>query len=130
MKPVFVDDEKQVWTIDNPDAVKDFYGDHVTVTATEDASAKSVHIDIDRQRKVGPLRRSEARRDSPRRAISGSVVSVPLAGPVSSRASGEGWIERNRPENPWHEQFGTEKSLPKAIGPKKWTGMSISLSPA
>ena len=46
MKPVFVDDsKKEVWSIDNPDAVKDFYGDHVTVTATADASAKSVHID-------------------------------------------------------------------------------------
>ena len=46
MKPVFVDDaKKQVWTIDNPDAVKDYYGDKVTVTATSDASAKSVHID-------------------------------------------------------------------------------------
>jgi hypothetical protein len=45
MKPVFVDDKKQVWSIDNPDAVKDFYGDKVTVTASEDASAKSVHID-------------------------------------------------------------------------------------
>jgi hypothetical protein len=45
-KPVFVDDaKKQVWVIDNPDAVKSFYGDHVTVTATADSSAKSVHID-------------------------------------------------------------------------------------
>jgi hypothetical protein len=45
MKPVFVDADKQVWAIDNPDAVKAFYGEHVTVTATEDASNKSVHID-------------------------------------------------------------------------------------
>ncbi|MFZ1938960.1 MAG: hypothetical protein WBA18_16915 [Terracidiphilus sp.] len=46
MKPVFVDDaKKQVWSIDNPDAVKSFYGDHVTVTAIADASAKRVHID-------------------------------------------------------------------------------------
>ena len=46
MKPVFVDDKaKAVWTIDNPDSVKDFYGSHVVVTATADASAKSVHID-------------------------------------------------------------------------------------
>jgi hypothetical protein len=46
MSPVFVDDAKKaVWTIDNPDAVKDFYGEHVVVTATADASAKSVHID-------------------------------------------------------------------------------------
>jgi hypothetical protein len=44
--PVFVDDAKKaVWTIDNPDSVKDFYGDHVTVTATADSGAKSVHID-------------------------------------------------------------------------------------
>jgi hypothetical protein len=43
---VFVDeDKKQVWKIDNPDAVKDFYGDHVTVTATADAGNMSVHID-------------------------------------------------------------------------------------
>jgi len=35
MAPVFVDEAKKaVWTIDNPDAVKGFYGDHVTVTAT------------------------------------------------------------------------------------------------
>ena len=40
MKP-----RKAVWTIDNPDAVKDFYGDHVTVTATADEAKKSVHID-------------------------------------------------------------------------------------
>jgi hypothetical protein len=46
MTPVFVDEaKKEVWTIDNPDAVKNFYGDHVTVTATADADKKSVHID-------------------------------------------------------------------------------------
>ncbi len=46
MSPVFVDEaQKAVWTIDNPDAVKNFYGDHVTVTATADATKKSVHID-------------------------------------------------------------------------------------
>jgi hypothetical protein len=44
--PVFVDEaKKQVWTIDNPDAVKNFYGDHVTVKATPDSDKKSVHID-------------------------------------------------------------------------------------
>ena len=44
--PVFVDDaKKEVWTIDNPDAVKDYYGDHVTVSATADDAKKSVHID-------------------------------------------------------------------------------------
>jgi hypothetical protein len=45
MKPVFVDPDKNVWAIDNPDAVKAFYGDHVTVTATEDPSTKSMHIE-------------------------------------------------------------------------------------
>jgi len=46
MAPVFVDEAKKaVWTIYNPDAVKDFYGDHVTVTATADAAKKSVHIE-------------------------------------------------------------------------------------
>ena len=46
MKPVFVDDaKKSVWTIDNPEAVKAFYGDHVTVTATADDATKSVHIE-------------------------------------------------------------------------------------
>jgi hypothetical protein len=44
--PVFVDEaKKEVWTIDNPAAVKAFWGDHVTVTATADAAKKSVHID-------------------------------------------------------------------------------------
>ena len=44
--PVFVDEAKKaVWTIDNPDAVKAFYGDHVTITATTDEAKKSVHID-------------------------------------------------------------------------------------
>jgi hypothetical protein len=46
MKPVFVDAQKQVWSIDNPDAVKsDFYGAKVKVTASEDADAKSMHIE-------------------------------------------------------------------------------------
>ncbi len=46
MAPVFVDEEKKaVWKIDNPDAVKDHYGDHVTVSATTDTDKKSVHID-------------------------------------------------------------------------------------
>ena len=44
--PVFVDEaKKEVWTIDNPDSVKAFYGDHVTVVATADSAKKSVHID-------------------------------------------------------------------------------------
>ncbi len=46
MTPVFVDEgKKQVWAIDNPDAVKSFYGDHVTVKGTADADKKSIHID-------------------------------------------------------------------------------------
>ncbi len=46
MKPVFVDEAKKaVWEIDNPDAVKGFYGDKVTISATADADKKSVHID-------------------------------------------------------------------------------------
>jgi hypothetical protein len=46
MTAVFVDEgKKSVWTIDNPDAVKGFYGDHVTISATPNADKKSVHID-------------------------------------------------------------------------------------
>jgi hypothetical protein len=44
-KPVFVDEaKKQVWAIDNPEAVKDAYGKHVALTVTSDAAAKSVHV--------------------------------------------------------------------------------------
>ena len=45
MKAVFVDSKKRVWAIDNPDFVKNFYGDKVTVSAAENASSKSVHIE-------------------------------------------------------------------------------------
>jgi hypothetical protein len=46
MAPVFVDEAKKaVWAIDNPDAVKAFYGAHVTIMATADKDKKSVHID-------------------------------------------------------------------------------------
>lgn len=46
MKPVFVDSHKQVWSIDNPGAVKSrFYGAKVTVNAREDAANKSMHIE-------------------------------------------------------------------------------------
>ena len=46
MEAVFVDEgKKAVWKIDNPDSVKGFYGDHVTVSATTDTDKKSVHID-------------------------------------------------------------------------------------
>ncbi|AXC13746.1 hypothetical protein ACPOL_4474 [Acidisarcina polymorpha] len=44
-KPVFVDDaKKQVWTIDNPDAVAGHYGHHVAVQGTINADEKSVHV--------------------------------------------------------------------------------------
>lgn len=46
MSPVFVDaKQKAIWTIDNPDAVKGYYGDHVTITGSTNAAKKSVHID-------------------------------------------------------------------------------------
>lgn len=44
-KPVLVDAKKNVWAIDNPDAVTADYGKAVTVMATADESNKSVHID-------------------------------------------------------------------------------------
>lgn len=45
-KPVFVDEgKKAVWKIDNPDAVKDYAGSHVTVSAVVDKENHSVHID-------------------------------------------------------------------------------------
>lgn len=43
-KPVFVDERKQVWSVDNPDMVKKYYGLRVVVTMTQNASARSVHI--------------------------------------------------------------------------------------
>ena len=44
-KPVFVDDaKKQVWAIDNPDAVTGHYGHHVAVQGTVNAADKTVHI--------------------------------------------------------------------------------------
>ncbi len=46
MKPVFVDGKKQVWAIDNPDAVNSsYYGAHVKVKATEDAAQKTMHVE-------------------------------------------------------------------------------------
>lgn len=44
-KPVFVDDvKKQVWAIDNPDAVAGHYGDHVAIQGTVDNKTSTVHI--------------------------------------------------------------------------------------
>lgn len=46
MQPVFVDEkDKAVFKIDNPDAVKSYYGSHVKVTGTIDESAKTVHVE-------------------------------------------------------------------------------------
>jgi hypothetical protein len=46
MAPVFVDEgKKAVWKIDNPDSVKGFYGDHVTISASADKDTQTVHID-------------------------------------------------------------------------------------
>ncbi len=44
-RPVFVDAQKKVWEIENPYAVKDFYGDNVKVVAVENPSGKSIHVD-------------------------------------------------------------------------------------
>ncbi|HET9086714.1 MAG TPA: hypothetical protein VFN53_04270 [Acidobacteriaceae bacterium] len=43
-KPVFVDANKKVWAIDNTDAVQNYYGDHVKLVATEDASNQTIHV--------------------------------------------------------------------------------------
>ncbi len=42
---VFVDSDKKVWAIDNTDSVSNFYGDHVKVVATVDATNNSIHVD-------------------------------------------------------------------------------------
>lgn len=44
-KPVFVDSKNKVWTIDNTDAVQNYYGDKVKVVATVDSTNNSIHID-------------------------------------------------------------------------------------
>ncbi len=45
-KPVFVDDDKKkVWAIDNPEAITDDEGKPVTIMATLDASAMTLHVD-------------------------------------------------------------------------------------
>ena len=44
-KPVFVDDaKKEVYTIDDPDEVKDHYGHHVSVIGKVNESDKTIHI--------------------------------------------------------------------------------------
>ena len=45
-KPVFVDAKKNVWAIDNPDAVPaDVDGKNVKVTMTMDKANKSIHVE-------------------------------------------------------------------------------------
>lgn len=45
-KPVFVDNKKNVWAIDNPDAVPaDMDGKAVRATLTMDTANKSVHVE-------------------------------------------------------------------------------------
>jgi hypothetical protein len=44
-KPVFVDDaKKEVYTIDDPEVVKDHYGHHVNVIGKVDEADKTIHI--------------------------------------------------------------------------------------
>ncbi len=44
-KPVFVDDaKKEVYTIDDPELVKDHYGHHVSVVGKVDEADKTIHI--------------------------------------------------------------------------------------
>ncbi len=42
--PVFVDAQKKVWAIENPEIVKDAYGDNVKVEATVNAAKNSIFI--------------------------------------------------------------------------------------
>jgi hypothetical protein len=44
-KPVFIDTKKQVWAINNTDAVSDYYGEKVHVVATVDSGDHSIHVD-------------------------------------------------------------------------------------
>lgn len=44
-KPVFVDDANQkIYAIDNPDAVKTLYGEHVSIDTNGGAAASSIYI--------------------------------------------------------------------------------------
>ena len=43
--PVFVDAQKKVWAIENPYAVKDYYGYNVKVVTEVNPSGKSIHVD-------------------------------------------------------------------------------------
>ena len=43
-RPVFVDAQKKVWSIENPEFVKDYYGDNVQIVAVVDPASKSVRV--------------------------------------------------------------------------------------
>ena len=43
-RPVLVDAQKTVWSIENPELVKDYYGDNVQIVAVIDPESRSVRI--------------------------------------------------------------------------------------
>ena len=43
-KPVFVDSNNKVWSIDDPASVESYYGKDVTVVASINANDNSIHI--------------------------------------------------------------------------------------
>ena len=43
-RPVFVDAQKKVWSIENPEQVKGYYGDNVQIVAVVDPGTKSVRV--------------------------------------------------------------------------------------
>jgi len=100
---------KRSGPLTTPDAVKAFYGDHVTITATTDEGKKSVHIDTIAEAKIG-LPGFPNAGDSPWRVISAIVVSVTLAG---AAFEAEKRVETDVTGNLWHEQSGMAKSLPR-----------------
>jgi len=58
--PVFVDGGQEgSLTIDNPEAVKGFYGDHVTVTAKADEARRASHRGDCRRQVAAPHERFE-----------------------------------------------------------------------
>jgi hypothetical protein len=44
-RPVLVDSQKKVWEIENPYAVKGYYGDNVKVVAVVNSSGKSIYVE-------------------------------------------------------------------------------------
>jgi len=45
-RAVFVaDDDKAIWIVENPDAVKDFPAEHVVVAGQFDAAKKTIHVE-------------------------------------------------------------------------------------